>query len=132
MEAIELFIKEQFYLLKTSISEISSSTDTTDNSITETTDLLRKDIQFLLQENASKNTIINILADNQQRASNTKEVVSSDSFKTVKDTFPKNRYSPKSSNVVCSNRYATLYPRDDSGKSDSSSDAETLSSRSTS
>ena len=95
MEAIELFIKEQFYLLKTSISEISSSTDTTDNSITETTDLLRKDIQFLLQENASKNTIINILADNQQRASNTKEVVSSDSFKTVKDTFPKNRYSPK-------------------------------------
>ena len=64
MEALKLFINEQFYLLKKSISEISSNTDATDNSITETTDLLRKYIEFLLQENASKNTIIKILAEN--------------------------------------------------------------------
>ena len=64
MEEMKLFIKEQFYLLKKSISEINSNTDTTDNSITETTDLLRKHIEFLLQENASKNTIIKILAEN--------------------------------------------------------------------
>ena len=68
----------------------------TDSSITETTDLLRKHIEFLLQENASKNTIIKILAENQQHASNTKEVVSSESFKTVKGTFLKNRCKPKS------------------------------------
>ena len=48
MEAMKLFIKEQFYLLKKSISEINSNTDTTDNSITQTTDLLRKHIEFLL------------------------------------------------------------------------------------
>ena len=59
-------------------------------------------------------------------------MVSSESFKTVKGTFLKNCYEPKSQNVVSSNRYGTLYPTDDSDKSDSSSDAETLSSGSTS
>ena len=102
------------------------------NSITETTDLLRKHIEFLLQENASKNTIIKMLAENQQHASDAKEVVSTESFKTVKVTFLNNRYKPKSENAVCSNRYDTLYPTDDSDESDSSSDAETLSSGSTS
>ena len=48
MEAMKLFIKEQFYLLKKSISEINSNTDRTDNSITEITDLLRKHIELLL------------------------------------------------------------------------------------
>ena len=102
------------------------------NRNTETTDLLRKHIESLLQENASKNIIIKILAENQQHASSTKEVVSFESFKTVKGNFIKNRYKPKSQNVVCSNRYDTLYPTDDSEESDSSSDAETLSSGSTS
>ena len=129
MQAMNLFIKEQFYFLKKSISEIESNTDATDNSIIETTDLLRKHIEFLLQENASKNTIIKILAENQQHSSNAKEVVSSESFK---GTFLKNSYKPKSQNIVCSNRYATLYPTDDNDESDSSSDAETLSSGSTS
>ena len=47
MEAMKLFIKEQFHLLKKSISEINRSTDATDNSITETTYLLRKHIYFV-------------------------------------------------------------------------------------
>ena len=72
MESMKLFIKEQFCLLKKSISKINSNTDATDNSITETTDLLRKHIEFLLQENASKHTIIKILAEHQQHASNIK------------------------------------------------------------
>ena len=102
------------------------------NSIAETIDLLRKHIEFLLQENVSKNTIIKMLAENQHHASDAKEVVSTESLKTVKVTFLNNRYKPKSQNAVCSNRYDTLYPTDDSDESDSSSDAETLSSRSTS
>ena len=73
-----------------------------------------------------------ILAENQQNASNAKEGVSSESFKTVKGSFLKNRYKPKSQNVVCNNRYDTLYSTDDSDESDFSSDAETLSSGSTS
>ena len=114
MEAMKLFIKEQFYLLKKMISDNNSNTDATDNSITETTHLLRKHIEFLLLENASKNTIIKILAENQQHAGNTKEVVSSEPFLIVKGAFLKNRYKPKSQNVVCSNRYDTLYLTDDS------------------
>ena len=55
-----------------------------------------------------------------------------ESFKTVKGNFIKNRYKPKSQNVVCSNRYDTLYPTDDSDESDSSSDVENLSSGMTS
>ena len=47
-------LKKQFYLLKKSISEITSSTGETDNSITKTTDLLRKHIEFLLQETRLK------------------------------------------------------------------------------
>ena len=74
MKTMKLFIKEQFYLLKKSILEIKRSTDTTDNSITRTTDLLGKHIEFLLLENSSKNTINKILAENQQHASNTKQV----------------------------------------------------------
>ena len=92
MGAMKLFIKEQFCLLKKSTSQINSNTDATDNSITETTDLLRKYIEFLLQENASKNTITKIFAENQQHASSTKEVVSSESFKTAKGNFMKSRY----------------------------------------
>ena len=54
-----------------------------------------------------KNTIIKILAENQQHANNTKELDSSESFKTVKGTFIKNRYKSKSQNV-CTNRYDIL------------------------
>ena len=100
-------MKEEFYLLKKSIPGINSNTDATNNSINEPADLHRKH-ESLLQENASKNPTIQILAENQQHASNTKEADSSESFKTVKGTL--NRCKPKSQNVVCSNRYDTLYP----------------------
>ena len=59
MEAVKLFLKEEFYLLQKSISKINRNTDETEKSITETTDLLRKQNE-LLKENASKNTIIKI------------------------------------------------------------------------
>ena len=103
MEAMKLFIKEKFCLLKNSISEINSNTDATDNRLAENTDY-RKHTEFLLQENAGKNIIIKVLAENQQHASNTKEVVSSESFKTVKGNFIKNHFKSKSQHVVCSNR----------------------------
>ena len=105
-------MKEEFYLPKKSIPGINSNTDATNNSINEPADLHRKHNEFLLQENASKNPTIQILAENQQHASNTKEVDSSESFKTVKGTL--NRCKPKSQNVVCSTRYDTFYLTDDS------------------
>ena len=86
----------------------------TDSTITENTDLLRQQNEFLLRENASKNTMVKISVGNQHHANNTKKLNSSESFKTVKSTFIKNHYKPKSQKVVCSNRYDTLYQRDDS------------------
>ena len=59
VEAMKIFLKEEFYLLQKSISKINRNTDETENSITETTDLLRKQNE-LLEENASKNTFIKI------------------------------------------------------------------------
>ena len=88
-------MKEELYLLKNSISQINSNTDATENGITETTDFFPKENKFLLQENASKNTIIKILAENQEYTNNTKEIDSSDSFKTVKGTFKKIAASQK-------------------------------------
>ena len=86
----------------------------TDSTIIENTDLLRQQNEFLLRENASKNTMVKISVENQQHANNTKKLNSSESFKTVKSTSIKNHYKQKSQKVVCSNRYDTLYQRDDS------------------
>ena len=36
VEAIKLFMKEQFYVLRKSVSEINSNTNTAENTITET------------------------------------------------------------------------------------------------
>ena len=80
-------------MLKKSNSEINSNTDATDNSITDTTDSFRKHIEFLRKR--VKNTIIKILAKIQQRTINTKELVSSESFKTAEGNFIKNRCKPK-------------------------------------
>ena len=95
VETMKLLMKEELYLLKKSISQINSNTDATENGITETTDFFPKENEFLLQENASKNTIIKILAENQEHTNNTKEIDSSDSFKTVKGTFKKIAASQK-------------------------------------
>ena len=83
-EGIKLFNKEKFYLLAQLVSEINSNTDTTDNTVTETTDLLYKQNEFFLQKNKSKNTIIKFLAKNRQQRNNIKKVNSYESFKTVK------------------------------------------------
>ena len=54
---------------KKSISKINKrNTDATENSITETTDLLPKQNDLLLQKNGSKNTVMKSLAENQQHA----------------------------------------------------------------
>ena len=61
VEMMKLFMKEEFYLPKKSISEINSNTGATNNSITETTE----------------NTLIKILAENQKHANKTNEIDSS-------------------------------------------------------
>ena len=53
---------------------------------------------------------------------------SSEPFKTVSDKFRK----PTLQEVVCSNRYDSLYQTDDNDESDSSSDTDVLSNENTS
>lgn len=49
---------------KKSVSEIKSNTSTVGSTIKESTELLRKDNGFLTHENASKNFMIKVLAQN--------------------------------------------------------------------
>ena len=125
MEAMKLFLKEEFYFLKISISKINRNTDATKKSITESTYLLRKQNYFLLRQNASKNAIIILLAENQQYANNTKAADSKLSMVPVQNC---QRYFYKKTLQA----KMTIYPTDDSDGSDFSSDAETLPSGSTS
>ena len=53
-EGIKLFNKEKFYLLAQLVSEINSNTDTTDNTVTETTDLLYKQNEFFYKKTSLK------------------------------------------------------------------------------
>ena len=63
IKTIKLFMTEQLYSKK-SVSEIKSSTSTVGSTIKESTELLRKDDGFLTHENASKNFMIKVLAQN--------------------------------------------------------------------
>ena len=81
--------------------------------------MLRKQNYFLLQQNASKNAIIKLLAENQQYANNTKEADSKLSMVLIQNC---QRYFYKKTLQA----KMTIYPRDDSDGSDFSSDAETL------
>ena len=77
--------------------------------------MLRKQNYFLLQQNASKNAIIKLLAENQQYANNTKEADSKLSMVLIQNCqryFYKKMLQAK----------MRVYPTDDSDGSDFSSD----------
>ena len=81
--------------------------------------MLCKQNYFLLQQNASKNAIIKLLAENQQYANNTKEVDSKLSMVLIQNC---QRYFYEKSLQA----KMAIYPTDDSDGSDFSSDVETL------
>ena len=70
IEVIKLYTREQLYLPKKHVSEINSNTDAIDSTINESTELLRKHNCFLSHENASKNIVVKILAENQNNLGN--------------------------------------------------------------
>ena len=80
IEAIKMFMKDQFRLLKNSNSE-ENICESAEN--TKVIELLQHQNQNLIQENASKNTIIKVLAEKHTfDKSNSKSTVSED-FTTV-------------------------------------------------
>ena len=118
------FGRKSFVFLKYRFRKLTDIL-TRQKSITESTYLLRKQNYFLLQQNASKNAIIKLLAENQQYAKNTKEADSKLSMVLIQNC---QRYFYKKTLQT----KMTFYATDDSDGSDFSSDAETLPSGSTS
>ena len=63
LEAIKMFVKEQFYLIRKSLTEIDNQSATQRNK--EFIELLQQQNKNLVEENKSKTTIIQILIENQ-------------------------------------------------------------------
>ena len=121
-EAIELFIKEQFYIIKKSISDIKSEETVKENP--KLFEYLQKVNQKLEQENDSKTTIIKILAEN-----NTSNIPTTKSnteqLKLVKRKTNHKSYKLKSERkpeIKYENHYETLYITDSEEESNSSND----------
>ena len=111
-EAIKLFIKEQLYALKKSISDIKNERTVNENA--KLIEYLQKANQKLEQENDSKTTIIKILAKN-----NTSNIPTTQSnteqFKLVKRKTNHKSYKLKNERkpeIKYSNGYETLYITD--------------------
>ena len=124
-EAIKLFIKEQLYVIKKSISDIKN--DETVNENAKLIEYLQKANQKLEQENDSKTTIIKMLAEN-----NTSNIPTTQSnagqFKLVKRKTNHKSYKLKNERkpeIKYSNRYETLYITDSEEESNSSNDEST-------
>ena len=67
LEAIKMFVKEQFYLIKKSIPEIDHQSKLQQNK--EFIELLQQQYKNLVEENKSKTTIIQMLIENQNHLS---------------------------------------------------------------
>ena len=68
IEAIKMFIKEQFYLTKNSIADITNQSEQENNK--EIVELLQEQNKLLIEENKSKPTIIEMLVESQNKLRN--------------------------------------------------------------
>ena len=80
IEAIKMFIKEQFYVIKKSIADISNHPEQQNNK--EIIELLQEQNKLLIEENKSKTTIIEMLVKSQNRSPNDQK--STEKFEVVK------------------------------------------------
>ena len=124
-EAIKLFIKEELYVIKKSISDIENEETINENA--KLIKYLQKANQKLEQENVSKTTIIKILAKN-----NTSNIPTTQSnteqFKLVKRKTNHKSYklkNEKKTEIKYSNRYEPLYIADSEAESNSSNEEST-------
>ena len=124
-EAIKLFIREQLYVIKKSISDIKNE-DTLNENV-KLIEYLQKANEKLEQENDSKTAIIKIFAENKTTNIPTTQS-NTEQYKLVKRKTDyksyklKNERKPK---IKYSNHYETLYITDTEEESDSSNDEST-------
>ena len=96
IEAVKLFMKEQIYLLKKVVEEKNFKAENEGNTML--IELLCRQIKSLTDENASKNEIIKILAENQKQHPSTSEKFIEVKGKNNNKTIEKTKYQLQLSN----------------------------------
>ena len=128
LEAIKMFVKQQFYLIKKSITEIDNQSEPQRNK--EFIELLQQQNKNLVEENKSKTIIIQMLIKNQKHLH--LELNSTKKFEIVTRKSNRKQSIHKTDEIKCSNRYETLYRDDNGDESCNSYDSSTSSDGSTS
>ena len=118
IEAIKMFIKEQFYVIKKSIADISNHSEQQNKEIIE---LLEEQNILLIEENNSKTTIMEMLVESQNKSRNDQK--STEKFEVVKHKKYCKPRSIENEPVNCQNRYETLYTDGNDEESENSSDS---------
>ena len=124
IEPIKMFIKEQFYVIKKSIANISNHLEQQNNK-----ELFQEQTKLLIEENKSKTTIIEMLVESQNKSRNDQK--STEKFEVVKHRKYCKPRSIENEPVNCQNRYETLYTDGNDEESENSSDSFTSSSEET-
>ena len=127
IEAIKMFIKEQFYVIKKRIADISNHSEQQNNK--EIIELLQEQNKLLIEENKSKTTIIEMLVESQNKSRNDQK--STEKFEIVKHRKYCKPRSIENEPINCQNRYETLYTDGNDEESENSSNSLTSSSEET-
>ena len=98
IEAVKLFMKEQIYLLKKVVEEKNFKAENEGNTML--IELLCRQIKSLTDENASKNEIIKILAENQKQHPSTSEKFIEVKGKNNNKTIEKTKYQLQLSKFI--------------------------------
>ena len=116
LEAIKMFVKEQFYLIKKPTAEIDHQSEPQRNK--EFIELLQRQNKNLVEENKSKTTIIQMLIENQNLLNKVDlESNSTKKFEIVTRKSNRKQSIHKTDEIKCSNRYETLYTDDNDDES---------------
>ena len=116
LEAIKMFVKEQFYLIKKSITGIDNQSELPPNK--EFIELLQQQNKNLVEENKSKTTKIQMLIENQNHLNEVDlESNSTKKFEIVTRKSNRKQSIHKTDEIKCSNRYETLYTDDNDDES---------------
>ena len=125
LQAIKIFVKEQFYLIKKSTAEIHHQSEPQRNK--EFIELQQQK-KNLVEENKSKTTTIQMLIENENLLNKVDlESNSTKKFETVTRKSNKKQSIHKADETKCSNRYETLDTDDNDDESCNSYDSSTSS-----
>ena len=118
IEAIKMFIKEQFYVIKKSIANISNQPEQQNNK--GIIELLQEQNKLLTKENKSKTTIIEILVESQNKSQ--KDQKSTEKSEIVKHRKYCKPRSAENEPINCQNRHETWHSNSNDDESENAFD----------